>query len=320
MTDHLFGPPVVRISSAHKAALALRTIPALLQAPLRRPSLPSDAPLISVVIATYNWSSVLRYAVASALRQTYPNIEVLVIGDGCTDDSAVVIESFEDPRVRWINLERNSGSQFASNNAGIAVARGRFIAYHGHDDIWLPTHLAVLAQAMVRAGADFGHTVAESMGPRGSNIRKLTGVMPGGRYDGNPWRAIPPSSLMHRRDAVHEIGWWRDHRKIDLPPDSEFTARAYSQGMRFVSVPALTVFKFNAGYRPGSYRDKPSAQQAAYFRRSDRERGFCYRELLAWGAARLLRRPERYPMIRKPPEPVPRGWWVREYRRVKGLE
>src|SRR4051794_17887104 len=92
----------------------------------------SDPPLVSVVIATYNYSSVLRHAVASALGQRYPNIEVLVVGDACTDDSQEVVEAIGDPRVRWHNLDYNWGTQSGPNNAGIAMARGELIAYHGH--------------------------------------------------------------------------------------------------------------------------------------------------------------------------------------------
>ena len=72
---------------------------------------PRATPLVSVLIATYNWSSVLRHAVRSALWQTYPAVEVIVVGDACTDDSEAVVRSFGDGRVRWDNLERNSGSQ-----------------------------------------------------------------------------------------------------------------------------------------------------------------------------------------------------------------
>jgi glycosyltransferase involved in cell wall biosynthesis len=77
-----------------------------------------DGPLVTVVIATYNRSAVLRYALASALRQSYRRLEVLVVGDACTDDSSEVVASFGDPRVRWINLPSNSGSQAGRTRPG----------------------------------------------------------------------------------------------------------------------------------------------------------------------------------------------------------
>jgi len=70
------------------------------------------SPLVSVVIATYNYSSVLRYALQSVLWQTFQDFEVWVIGDACTDDSETVTASFGDPPTHLellINaLERNS--------------------------------------------------------------------------------------------------------------------------------------------------------------------------------------------------------------------
>jgi glycosyltransferase involved in cell wall biosynthesis len=66
----------------------------------RAPAIPPRAPLVTVVIPTFNWSAVLRYSIHSALWQTYSNVEVLVVGDGCTDDSEQVVGSFADSRVR----------------------------------------------------------------------------------------------------------------------------------------------------------------------------------------------------------------------------
>src|SRR5450755_4047956 len=89
----------------------------------------SPAPLVSVITATYNWSSVLRYAIQSVLWQSLQDFEMLVIGDGCTDDSADVVASFHDPRLRWRNLPENTGHQSIPNNTRLAMARGKYIAY-----------------------------------------------------------------------------------------------------------------------------------------------------------------------------------------------
>jgi glycosyltransferase involved in cell wall biosynthesis len=114
----------------------------------------TPAPLISVITATYNWSSVLRYAIQSVLWQTLQDFEMLIIGDGCTDDSAEVVASFHDPRLRWHNLPENSGHQSVPNNTGLAMARGKYVAYLGHDDLWYPTHLASLVNELEKANAD----------------------------------------------------------------------------------------------------------------------------------------------------------------------
>ena len=79
---------------------------------------------MTVIIPTYNYSSVLRHAIRSALRQTYPNFEVLVVGDGCTDDSEEVATAFGDPRVTWLNLEENVGFSGGAEQRGVRTGRG----------------------------------------------------------------------------------------------------------------------------------------------------------------------------------------------------
>src|SRR5688572_1019424 len=106
------------------------------------------SPVVSVILATYNWTSVLRYAIRTVLWQTFTDFELLVIGDGCTDDTAEVVASFRDPRIRWHNLPENTGNQAGPNNAGLAMARSEYVAYMHQDDLWLPDHLAVLVETM----------------------------------------------------------------------------------------------------------------------------------------------------------------------------
>src|SRR5579863_5505361 len=106
------------------------------------------APRVTVIIPTYNWSTVLPYSIGSVLGQSFADFELLVIGDGCTDESEQVVGAIGDPRLRWIGLPTNSGHQSTPNNEGLRQARGELIAYLGHDDLWLPHHLSVLCAAL----------------------------------------------------------------------------------------------------------------------------------------------------------------------------
>src|SRR3954451_24164454 len=144
----------------------------------REPPRPEREPLVTVVIATYNWSSVLRHAVHSVLWQTYENFELLVIGDGCTDDSREVVEAFGDPRLRWINLPENFGSQAGPNNRGLELARGEYVAYQGHDDLWLPDHLRFLVERLEATGADLAFSLGAIFLPGGERL--LSGLLAGG--------------------------------------------------------------------------------------------------------------------------------------------
>ena len=81
-------------------------------------------PRVSVIVPTYNSSATLGSALRSIANQTFDDFEVLVIGDGCTDDSEQVVVSLSDARFTWINLERNHGSQSWPNNEGLRRAKG----------------------------------------------------------------------------------------------------------------------------------------------------------------------------------------------------
>ncbi len=270
----------------------------------RRPRL-QRAPLVSVVIATYNWSSVLAHAVRSALAQRYPSLEVIVVGDGCTDGSEAVVRAIGDPRVRWDNLERNSGSQSLPNNRGIELAGGDFIAYLGHDDLWHPDHLVHLVADIERAGVGLAASVMCSVGPPGSNAYRLV-------------RWMAPSAVLHRRDVVEQVGGWRDFRTIELNPDMEFMARVVA-GAGVVHGHALTVWKFPSAWRRNSYLERRDDEQARYARRMADERLFVERELGRWLWLRMRGAEERLPEEGARPEVVPPGWQVRQFRRIRGL-
>jgi glycosyltransferase involved in cell wall biosynthesis len=242
-------------------------------------------PLVSVVLATYNWSSVLRHAVHSVLWQTYPHLELLVMGDGCTDDSEEVVASFGDERVQWHNLEANTGSQAIPNNTGLGLARGEFIAYQGHDDVWHPKHLATMLAYLQRSGADFAYGIAELLGPPGSRVRHLSGRDAAAEMPMGTW--LPPTSVVHRADVVERSGGWRTWEEAEAPPDVDFIDRARQSGCRLLRVPAITAFKFPASQRKDVYRHKPSHEQEAYMRRIEREQFFIERELAGLTLTRL---------------------------------
>lgn len=96
--------------------------------------------LISIVIPTFNRAATIRYCLDSILNQTYKNIEVIVVDDCSTDRTVEVVKDYDDPRIRCIVLEKNSGAQ-AARNTGIKEAKGDWIAFQDSDDEWWPDKL-----------------------------------------------------------------------------------------------------------------------------------------------------------------------------------
>jgi glycosyltransferase involved in cell wall biosynthesis len=93
---------------------------------------------VSVIIPTYNYGRFLTEAISSALEQTHPPLEIIVIDDGSTDDTADVAERFS-AQVTYIRQE-NAGVS-AARNRGVAESSGELIAFLDADDIWEPTKL-----------------------------------------------------------------------------------------------------------------------------------------------------------------------------------
>jgi glycosyltransferase involved in cell wall biosynthesis len=275
----------------------------------------TPAPLISVITATYNWSSVLRYAIQSVLWQTRQDFEMLIIGDGCTDDSAEVVASFQDPRLRWHNLSENSGHQSVPNNTGLAMARGKYVAYLGHDDLWYPTHLASLVKELEKANADIANSVCLMIGPPGSGVRRLAG---GTFYTGtSKW--MSPSCIIHRRSLVSEIGYWKKYTELHVAPEDDFLYRAELNGSSFVIVKNVTAFKFPSAWRRDSYRERRCDEQAEYAQRIQTEPDFLQREIIDTAVAYEQGKIWHEVKGQKPPF-TPPGWDIEQLRRVRGLD
>lgn len=275
-------------------------------------------PIISVIIPTYNWSSVLKLAIHSVLWQTEQNFELLVIGDGCSDDSEPAVRSIPDARIRWHNLPANTGHQSGPNNAGLAMARGKYIAMLGHDDIWHPAHLRSMLAAIRSQQADIASALLEMIGPPGSNFRMVTGIYPEGGYAAG--EILPPSGLMLCRDVAQAVGGWTDYRTISINPDLDFVTRLRKAGRRFVSTGELTVFKFNSALRKNSYIEKRCDEQAAYIARIEAERWFMLREARALARVHGSRQPMQAPEFTPPPNDKALGWEVSQFRKYRGLE
>jgi glycosyltransferase involved in cell wall biosynthesis len=97
-------------------------------------------PDVSVVIPTFNRAEYLPESLDSVLRQEGPSFEVIVVDDGSTDDTPAILTRYGDA-IRVVSRAHEGIA--ASRNAGVAAARGQFVAFHDSDDVALPGRLAV---------------------------------------------------------------------------------------------------------------------------------------------------------------------------------
>lgn len=221
----------------------------------------SVQPFFSVVIAAYNPGERILPTIKSVRNQTYPNYEILVIGDGCTDATGEILAAHFGEGIRWDNLGCNHGSQSFPNNRGISLARGTHIAYLGHDDIWSPHHLQSLADVISSADPDFAVSGAIFHAPEGSDLWFITGLFDDSSAAASEF--FPPSSFAHRRSIHEKIGFWNDPMLLNCPVDCDFLLRASAAGCSFTSTGRITVHKFAAGHRYLFYRFPSSTEQEA---------------------------------------------------------
>lgn len=96
--------------------------------------------LISVVIPAYKAQAYIEATVRSALAQTWPQLEVVVVDDGSPDNTAAVVETIDDARIRLIRQPNRGVAE--ARNRGIRESKGAFVALLDSDDLWLPNKLA----------------------------------------------------------------------------------------------------------------------------------------------------------------------------------
>lgn len=96
-------------------------------------------PFFSVIIPLFNKEKFIEATLKSVLNQTFIDFEILIINDGSTDNSATIIEGFDDPRIRYF-LKENAGVSSARND-GIEKAQSNYISFIDADDYWYPDFL-----------------------------------------------------------------------------------------------------------------------------------------------------------------------------------
>jgi glycosyltransferase involved in cell wall biosynthesis len=99
-----------------------------------------SAPVVSVIVPTFNRAALIRASVESVLAETGVDLELIVVDDGSTDDTLDRLAAIPDPRLQVIRAPH--GGVAAARNAGVAACRGRYVAFHDSDDEALPGRLA----------------------------------------------------------------------------------------------------------------------------------------------------------------------------------
>ncbi|MEI6211349.1 MAG: glycosyltransferase family A protein [bacterium] len=179
------------------------------------------APLVSVVIPVFNGAPFLGAALESVAAQDYPRVEVIVVDDGSTDDSAGVAATFPGVRV----LQQANQGPAAARNAGVAAARGTQIAFLDADDVWLSHKLSAQVRHLLRSPQD--GFVACRM-----RLRCESGFVASTAFNMAHWQSDPvvsiPSALLVQAATLEAVGPFDP--QLRAAEDFDWVARARDTG------------------------------------------------------------------------------------------
>ena len=173
------------------------------------------SPLVSVIIPCFNAEKTISTALNSLTRQTYSKLEIIVIDDCSTDNSASIIKEFasQDNRIRYVRLEQNSGA-YAARNRGLDVSKGKLITTHDADDWSHPQKIELQVSEVRRSRkvkAVVSHWVRTSPELEFERWRMEEG-----------WIYRNVSSLMFRRSVFRKLGYWDT---VSVNADTEYYLR-----------------------------------------------------------------------------------------------
>lgn len=231
------------------------------------------APLVSIVCLCYNQGRFVEEAIQSALNQTYPSIELLVVDDGSTDDSVQRIKALTDglPSVKALFLKRNHGHCRAFN-AAYKMATGDFFIDLAADDVLLPDRAEVGVNELERLGTSYGVHFSDA-----------EWIDAGGRHlfthsDKFPHETIPvgyiyielvrryficPPTMLFRRSVLEALGGYDESLSFE---DFDFWIRS-SREFSYAYTPRVLAKK----------RVVPSAQSQKQFRLFSSESATTYK-------------------------------------------
>ncbi|MFZ5722408.1 MAG: glycosyltransferase family 2 protein [Pseudomonadota bacterium] len=216
-----------------------------------------EKPRVSVVMPAYNAARTLRAAIDSVLAQDFSDLELIVCDDASRDDTAALLATYTDPRLKVVRNAANLGEGGARDRA-IAEARGAWIAVIDADDAWLPGRLsALLAAAGTREDVLVFDDLLECHDVDGRMVpwRRLRGGRAFGANRTDPVAAAFPDFIRQRRLLIKPLFPARPVRDFSVchsarrfGADTEYFLRLIGHGLSLLYVPhAFYLYRLTPG-------------------------------------------------------------------------
>jgi glycosyltransferase involved in cell wall biosynthesis len=218
----------------------------------------NHSPRVTIVIPAYNRAGVIGEAIASALNQTYTDLEVVVVDDGSTDDTRAVVAGYGE-RVRYV-YQGNAGPA-AARNRGVQLSLAEYIAFLDSDDLILPTKIEKqVAYLDAHPEVDVVLCGCQVLDPEGHTMELDTTSMPTenmletilltGSYG-----LFPPHIPLLRRSCFDQTGGFDE--SLPAREEQDFWIRVALGGHRFAMVPEVLCIFVDS---PNSRGDRKSTR------------------------------------------------------------
>ena len=212
----------------------------------------NSSPLVSVVIPVLNGACFIGKAIESIQKQSFKDLEIIVVDDGSTDNTQQVVKELT-PAVNIRMLHQDHAGPARSRNRGIHLARGQFVALLDCDDLWLPEKLE-LQLGVMNNKPDVGlvHSDFEVINPEGQILHRVKA-----RFSKDPLaqafqggHVALPSTLLIRKSVLDKTHGFDPH--LYNSEDSDFVIRLL-EVTKFECIEQVLVRKVDRG--PG-HRDE----------------------------------------------------------------
>jgi glycosyltransferase involved in cell wall biosynthesis len=224
-----------------------------------------NTPLVSVIIPAFNAAPWIRESVNSVILQTYGKLEIIVVDDGSTDNTAVLLGEFSDPRIHVIRQPQSGAA--AARNTGLSIAVGDYIQFLDADDllsaekIELQVHelgvrppRSVASCEWMRLDTQGIHSVPERSAWRLEEpIEWLISSLSGGGM-------MQPAAWLVPRAVIEATGLWNE--SLTLHDDGEYFARVLTNTKQNVFVEKARVIYRSNPSGLSSQRNRKAAESA----------------------------------------------------------
>lgn len=255
-------------------------------------------PLVTIAIPTYNNAEYLRTAIGAALRQTYENIEVIVVDDRSTDGSLEIARSYSDSRLRIVENERNLGL-VGNHNKVLEEARGTYLKVLHADDVIVPEAVAeqvaaleeqptaVLATSKRAIIDDRGKRLLGRGAPWPKGVRRGAEVLAEIARSGRNLLG-EPSAALFRVDAARRAGGYNAEWTYCF--DVEFASRMLLQGDLYFDNRELASFRVTPGQQSAQLAESQKDEHLRFLRHLQSDFGLGITEAELAAASRTVSR------------------------------